>query len=59
MINLFFSEKFNHNAQISMAIFALKMKEFELRSSVIPFLLLKELSKTVFKMFLAQLRPMS
>ena len=57
MIHLVLSEKFDHHAQISTAIFAMKMKEFDLKSSKIPSLFLKELSKTVFKIFLAQLGP--
>ena len=40
-----------------MAIYGVKMKEFDLRSSMIPPLFLLELSKMVFNIFVAQSGP--
>ena len=47
----------NHIAQISTAILAMKMKEFDLTSGIIPPLFLQDLSKTVFIFFLALIGP--
>ena len=49
--------KSNYHAQHSTAIYGMKMKEFDLRSSMIPPLFLLELSIMVFNIFVAQLRP--